>query len=175
MMSLIKYTNLATLEGYYHFDIAYSLVHCRAAENEAQINTWQWVEVRTAFITQWISYTCGKAGDYPTPVANLGGVRGLQMHPPFGVFCVNNCTSPSNDYTAVECSNNNQAQLHTHVSVPYWSPDVWQGLEIFIYVTGSGHGNPQIFGCVLHASGWTPLSKFLNPLCRIDLPPLAVR
>ena len=34
-------------------------------------------------------------------------------------FCINKCTSPSNDYTAVECSNNNQAQLHTHVSAPY--------------------------------------------------------
>ena len=34
-------------------------------------------------------------------------------------FCVHNCTSPSNDYAAVACSNNNQAQLHTHVSVPY--------------------------------------------------------
>jgi len=27
-------------------------------------------------------------------------------------------------------SNNDQAQLHTHVSVPYWSPDVWLGLEL---------------------------------------------
>ena len=43
------------------------------------------------------------------------------------VFCVHNCTSPSNDYAAVACSNNNQAQLHTHVSVPYWSPDIWLG------------------------------------------------
>ena len=59
---------------------------------------------------------------YPTPVADLGGVRGVQMHPPLAasnVFCVYNCTSPSNDYAAVACSNNNQAQLHTHVSVPY--------------------------------------------------------
>ena len=56
------------------------------------------------------------------PVADLGGVRGVQMHPPLAasnVFCVHNCTSPSNDYAAVACSNNNQAQLHTHVSVPY--------------------------------------------------------
>ena len=58
-------------------------------------------------------------------VADLGGVRGVrgvQIHPPLAasnVFCVNNCTSPSNDYTAVACSNNNQAQLHTRVSVPY--------------------------------------------------------
>ena len=32
-----------------------------------------------------------------------------------------------------------------------------------IYVTGSGCGNPKIFGHALHASGWNPLSKFLNP------------
>ena len=67
------------------------------------------------------------------PVADLGGVRGVQMHPPLAasnVFCVHNCTSPSNNYAAVACSNNNQAQLHTHVSVPYWSPDVWLGLEL---------------------------------------------
>jgi len=44
-------------------------------------------------------------------------------------FCVHIYTSPSNDYTAVACSNN-QAQLHTHVSVPYWSPDVCVGLEL---------------------------------------------
>ena len=116
-------------------------------------------------------------------------------------FCVHNCTSPSNDYAAVACSNNNQAQLHTHVSVPYWSPDVWLGLELLrdiqfglpailnnslasyqsvlntsilrsdnnyvchkrIYVTRSGRGNPKIFGCASRTSGWTPLSKFLNP------------
>jgi len=36
-------------------------------------------------------------------------------------FCLHNCTSPSwsNDYAAVACSNKSQAQLHTHVSVPY--------------------------------------------------------
>ena len=32
-----------------------------------------------------------------------------------------------------------------------------------IYVTRSGCGNPKIFRCTLCASGWTPLSKFLNP------------
>ena len=55
-------------------------------------------------------------------VADLGGVRGVQMHPPLAasdVFCVHNCMNPSNDYAAVACSNNNQAQLHTQVSVPY--------------------------------------------------------
>ena len=84
-------------------------------------------------------------------------------------FCVNNCTSPSNDYTAVECSNNNQAQLHTHVSVPYCSPDDWLGLELLwdiqfgLQRDESGRGNPKIFGHASRASGWTPLSKFLNP------------
>ena len=91
-------------------------------------------------------------------------------------FCVHICTCPSYDYTAVACSNKNQAQLHTQVSVPYWSPDVCLSLELLrdsqfgllnnslasydnnyacherICVTGSG----QMFGCA------TPLSKFLN-------------
>jgi len=56
-------------------------------------------------------------------VADLGGGgKGVQMYPPLAtsnVFYVHNCTSSSNDYTAVACSNNNQAQLHTQVSVPY--------------------------------------------------------
>ena len=30
-------------------------------------------------------------------------------------------------------------------------------------VTGNGRGNPNIFGRASHTSGWTPLSKFLNP------------
>ena len=35
-------------------------------------------------------------------------------------------------------------------------------------MTGSGRGNPPIFGCASHARGRTPLSKFLNlPLSRI--------
>ena len=109
-------------------------------------------------------------------------------------FCVNNWTSPSNDYAAVACSNNNQAQLHTHVSLPYWSPDVWLGLEL---LRGIQLGLPAIlnnslatfrsvatiitcvanaltyrkwawqppknFECASCASGWTPLSKFLDP------------
>jgi len=55
------------------------------------------------------------------------------LHPSLvasNVFCVHNCKSSSNDYAAVECSNNQQAQLHTRVSVPYWFPDIWQGLEL---------------------------------------------
>ena len=34
-------------------------------------------------------------------------------------FCDHNCTSPSNDYAAVACSNNNQAQLHSRISSLY--------------------------------------------------------
>ena len=52
-------------------------------------------------------------------MADLGRVRGVQMHPPLAasnVFCVHNCTSPSNDYAAVACSNNNQAQLDSRIS-----------------------------------------------------------
>ena len=30
-------------------------------------------------------------------------------------------------------------------------------------VTESGRGNPKICGCASRASGWTPLSEFLNP------------
>jgi len=52
-------------------------------------------------------------------VPDSGGVRGVQMHPPLAASNVFYCTSPSNDYTAVECSNNDQAQLNTHASVPY--------------------------------------------------------
>ena len=46
-------------------------------------------------------------------MADLGGVRGVQMHPPLAasnVFCVHNCTSPSNDYAAVACSSGMQQQ-----------------------------------------------------------------
>ena len=105
-----------------------------------------------------------------------GGFRGGKVM----YFCVHNFTSLSNDYAAVACNNNNQAQL----SVSYWSPDIWLGLELlwdiqfglpaiwiirsdnnyvcreYIHITGSGRGNPIIFGCTSRTSGWT---KFLNP------------
>ena len=96
-------------------------------------------------------------------------------------FCIHNCMSASNDYKAVACSNNNQAQLHTHISVPYWSPDVCLGLELLRDIQ---FGLPAILKlstkillCVswMHLcdrkwawqpkifSGWTLLSEFLNP------------
>ena len=68
-----------------------------------------------------------------TSMVYLRGVRGHKCTPLWRLvmyFCVHNCTSPSNDHAAVACSNNNQTQLHTHVSVPYWSPDVWLALEL---------------------------------------------
>ena len=46
---------------------------------------------------------CCNAEQPTVAVADLGGVRGVQMHPPLAasnVFCVHNCTSPSNDYAA---------------------------------------------------------------------------
>ena len=49
-------------------------------------------------------------------VADLRGLRPLAAS---NVFLRTYCTSPSNDYIAVACNNNNQAQLHTHISVPY--------------------------------------------------------
>ena len=55
--------------------------------------------------------------DIHCTVADL--VRGVQMHRLVMYFCVRNCMSPSNDYATVAYSNNNQAQLHTHESVPY--------------------------------------------------------
>ena len=52
-----------------------------------------------------------------------GGFRGCKCTPPLWrlvmYFCVNNYTSLSNDYAAVACSKNSQAQLHTLVLVPY--------------------------------------------------------
>ena len=93
-----------------------------------------------------ITYSNGISCRYILSVADLGGVRGVQMDPPLAasnVFCVHNCTSPSNDYAAVACSNNNQAQLHTHVSVPYRSPDVWLGLELLRDIQFGPRGPPQ--------------------------------
>ena len=114
-----------------------------------------------------------------TPAKCSGRFKGCKCTPLWQVVMyVHICTSPSNDYAAVACSNNNQAQLHTHISVPYWSPDVCLGLELLrniqfglpavlnnslasfdnnfvcsecIYVTGSRRGNPKNFS-------WTPLS-----------------
>ena len=103
-------------------------------------------------------------------------------------FCAHICMSPSNDYTAVACSNNHQAQLHTHISVPYWSPDICLGLQLLRDIQFGllanfslasydnnhvswnaftwpevGVATQKIFGHTLHASGWNPFSKFLNP------------
>ena len=73
-------------------------------------------------------------------------------------FCVHNCTSPSNDYAAVAYSSN-QAQLHTHVSVPY----VWLGLELLLDIQFGLPMWPEVGVAMQNFSDWTPLSKFLNP------------
>jgi len=83
------------------------------------------------------------------PVADLGWVREVQMHPLWRLimyFFIHNCTSPSNDYAAVACSNSNQVHLHAHVSVPYWSPDVWLGLDLLRNIQ---FGLPAILKCSL--------------------------
>ena len=79
--------------------------NCACADNEnfalAQLHR----AITRARTTPWLQQLA-------VSVADLGGVRGVQMHPPLAasnVFCVHNCTSPSNDYAAVACSNNNQA------------------------------------------------------------------
>ena len=67
-----------------------------------------------------IVHVCGKAFAY-TQWRIQGGYGGCKCTPLWRLamyFCVHNCTSPLNDYAAVACSSN-QAQLHTHVSVPY--------------------------------------------------------
>ena len=95
-------------------------------------------------------------------------------------FCIRICTSPSNDYTAVACSNNNQAQLHTSSRISsllisrrfsssvrtssyckqLTSYDNNYACHKCVYVTESGGGNPKFFRCALRA----PVAKppFLN-------------
>ena len=92
---------------------------------------------------------------------------------------VHNCTSPSNDlyassgmqqwHAAVACSNDNQAHLHTHVSVPYLSPDVCLGLELLrdiqfglsaILRAGSERGNPKILGALREPVAEPPFLNF---------------
>jgi len=58
--------------------------------------------------------------DIPHPLLPWGSGRFKGGDPPLvasNVFCIHNCTSPSNGYEAVAYSNNNQAQLHTRVSI----------------------------------------------------------
>ena len=63
--------------------------------------------------------------DMITQEVDSGGFRGGKGGVQFALwwlvmyFCIHNCTSPSKDYAAVACSNDNQAQSHTHVSVSY--------------------------------------------------------
>ena len=65
-------------------------------------------------------------------------------------FCVRNYMSPSNDYTAVACSNNNQAVIHSGISSLLISrrlakPRVaWRYSVQTSSVTGSGRGNQKL-------------------------------
>ena len=52
---------------------------------------------------------------------------------------------------------------YTHLSASYWSPDVCLSLELLWDIQfGPKVGVPTL-GCAWRTSGWTPLSKFLNP------------
>ena len=81
-------------------------------------------------------------------------------------FCVNNCTSSSNDYTAVECCNNNQAVTHSRICSLLISRRLTRPGSCFetfssdVYVTGSGCGTHKIFAALR-----TPVAEplFLNP------------
>ena len=83
-------------------------------------------------------------------------------------FCVHNCTSP---FKWLYSSGMQQQQpgTVTHSSISYLSPDVWIGLEFLPDIQFGGlrdrkwAWHPKIFRCASRGSGWTPLSKFLNP------------
>ena len=118
-------------------------------------------------------------------MADLRGVRGCKCTPLWRLvmyFCIHIWVSPSNDYTAVACCNNNQAQLHSslliswHLSRPiellrdiqFRLPAILTTLAECIYVTKSGRGNPKFLD-VLRAAVAEP--PFLNlPLTRWWLP-----
>ena len=62
-----------------------------------------------------------------------------------------------------------QAQLHTHISVPYWSPDIWLGLELLRDIQ---FGLPAILNnslasyeySILQYSGQTIITCVMNAL-----------
>ena len=65
-------------------------------------------------------------------------------------FCVHNCTSPSNDYAPVACSNNNQPQLHSRIGSLVISgrlirPRFASRYSVRTLRAESGRGNPKIF------------------------------
>ena len=136
-------------------------------------------------------------------MANLREVRGCKCTSLWRLvmyFCVHTCTSPSNDYTAVACSNKNQAQLHSSllISRRLSRPRVtsrysgristyFKQLTSYdnncvrhecIYVTGSGHGNSSIFepksATVLYATVQANWCRKLY-LNSIEQPPTTTR
>ena len=80
-------------------------------------------------------------------------------------FCVNNCTSSSNDYTAVECCNNNQAVTHSRIcslliSRRLTRPGVLRDIQFGRLRAGSGRGTHKIFDALRAPVAEPP---FLNP------------
>ena len=104
-----------------------------------------------------------------TSMVYLRGVRGHKCTPLWRLvmyFCVHNCTSPSNDHAAVACSNNNQIQLHTHVSVisrHLTRPRVASRYSVRIFTWPEvGMATQKFSGVLCVPVAETPLSKFLN-------------
>jgi len=96
--------------------VAHSLTCCFSG-NVPLLHTSRYV------IPQWVHKS-------PVTSFSVADLRGLGRCKCTASNVLHNCTSPSKDYAAVAWSHNNQAQLHTHISVPYRFPDVWLGLEL---------------------------------------------
>ena len=77
-----------------------SLIHCKKLEVDLNQET-------VTSVALWIHLGPGSSDGF------RGGKGGGANAPPLWrrvmYFCVHNCTSPSNDYAGVACSNNNQA------------------------------------------------------------------
>ena len=54
-------------------------------------------------------------------------------------------------------------KLHTHVSVPYWSPDIWLGPELLRDVQFGLPAWPKVGVATQKFAGANPPSEFLNP------------
>ena len=83
-------------------------------------------------------------------------------------FCLHNCTSPSNDYAGMACSNNNHAGIVTHsrISSLLISRHLTRPRVASVRtssVTGSGRGSPKICG---RASASRACSRSLRKLMR---------
>ena len=117
-------------------------------------------------------------------MADLRGVRGVQMHPPLAASNVFLCTY-LHKFTAVACSKQQPGtDTHSHISFLLISRrlsrprvasrySVWtSGYSLlasynnnyvrhkYVYATGSGRGNTTIFGCASRASAELPFLNF---------------